>query len=204
MDLNDLTLDNMGSWPVLYRGIAILLVVAALTGAFYKYVTMPQLEQLEVVKEKEQELKKQFKLKAALSSNLEAYQAQMVEIEVIFEGLINKLPSKKEIASLLDDISFIGADNGLQFKSINWQPQRDDGDLSIEVPISIQVVGTYDQLGNFAAEIAALPRIVILDDLKLSKGKKGQKDQIILNVVAKTYRYKGDKKKGAKNKGAKK
>jgi type IV pilus assembly protein PilO len=190
MDINELDFDNVGSWPAIYRGVFITIVCAIFAGAFYYYVTIPQLEQLKQVKAEEQTLKENFKVKAALSSNLEAYRAQMVEIKIIFEGLINKLPSKKEIASLLDDVSFIGGDNGLQFKSINWGAKK-DGELSVEVPISIQVVGSYEQLGNFAADIAALPRIVILDNLRLTKGKK---DQLTLNVIAKTYRYKGAKK----------
>lgn len=191
MDLNDLDFENIGSWPALYRGIFIAFICILLTAVYYNYVTIPQQEELAAVEAKEFELKDDFKLKAALSANLEAYRAQMVEIEIIFDGLVNKLPSTQEIASLLDDISFIGEDNGLQFKSINWQPQKDVDELSIEVPISIQVVGTYDQLGAFASDIAALPRIVILDDVRLSKGKK---DILTLNVVAKTYRYKGERK----------
>ncbi|PKF61481.1 pilus assembly protein PilP [Psychromonas sp. psych-6C06] len=196
MDINDLDFENVGSWPALYRGVFIALAGALFAGAFYYYVTIPQLEQLKVVEDKEHTLKENFKVKAALSANLEAYRAQMVEINIIFEGLINKLPSTKEIASLLDDISFIGGDNGLQFKSINWGAKKDVG-LSVEVPISIQVVGTYDQLGSFAADIAALPRIVILDNLRLSKGSK---ELLTLNVIAKTYRYKNKKAKKKKGK----
>ncbi|WP_028863137.1 type 4a pilus biogenesis protein PilO [Psychromonas aquimarina] len=189
MDLNELDFENVGSWPKLYRGVFIVIICAIISGAFFYYVTIPQLDKLEVVKAKEVTLKNEFKVKAALSANLEAYRAQMVEINIIFEGLLNKLPSKKEVASLLDDISFIGADNGLQFKSINWGVVKNQK-LSVEVPISIQVVGTYQELGHFAADIAALPRIVILDDMRLTKGSK---DSLVLNVVAKTYRYKGGK-----------
>lgn len=191
MDLNELELENVGSWPALYRGVFIALVCSIFVGAFYYYVIIPQQDELKVVQAKEQELKKQFTVKAALSSNLEAYKEQLVEINVIFEGLVNKLPSTKEIARLLDDISFIGADNGLQMKSIKWGKQKDAGELSVEVPISIQVVASYDQLGDFAADIAALPRIVILDDLRLTKA---QSEQLTFNVIAKTYRYKGGNK----------
>lgn len=190
MDLNELDFESVGSWPALYRAVFIALVCVLLSGAFFYYVTTPQLEILESVKKKEISLKSEFKIKAALSANLEAYRAQMVEINIILEGLISKLPSKKEVASLLDDISFIGANNGLQFKSINWGVMK-SGELSVEVPISIQVVGSYQELGKFAADVAALPRIVILDNLRLSKGKGGS---LTLNVVAKTYRYKGGKK----------
>ncbi len=190
MDLNELDFENIGSWPALHRGVFITIVCVLLSAAFFYYVTSPQLDKLESVKQEEVSLKNHFKSKAALSANLEIYRAQMVEINIILEGLINKLPSNKEVATLLDDISFIGANNGLQFKSINWGVVKDQ-ELSVEVPISLQVVGSYQELGKFAADIAALPRIVILDNLRLLKREKGS---LTLNVVAKTYRYKGGKK----------
>lgn len=192
MDLNELEFDNVGSWPALYRVIFIALVCIIIGGAYFYYVTNPLREKLVTIEQEEVTLKKEFKSKAALSSSLEAYRAQMVEINIILDGLINKLPSKKEIASLLDDISFIGANNGLKFKSINWGVEKDQ-ELSTEVPISIQVTANYEQLGKFAADIAALPRIVILDNLKMSKGKS---ETLTLNVVAKTYRYKAKQAKG--------
>lgn len=186
MDLSELDFENIGNWPLLHRLIFIISVCVILSGAFFYYVTMPQIDALKQVEAKEITLKDEFKTKAALSANLEEYRAQMVEIKNIFNGLLNKLPSNAEVASLLDNISFIGANNGLQFKSINWGVTKDQ-ELSIEVPISIQVVGKYEELGSFAADIAASPRIVILDDLKLTKAND---DLMTLNVIAKTYRYK--------------
>ena len=187
MNINELELENIGSWPSLYKAILIMLVSAGIIGAFYSYIIDDQIKHLEKVEAKELTLKDEFRIKAALASNLEPYREQMKEIEVILEGLVNKLPSKKELASLLDDISFIGSNNGLQFESINWGVKK-QLELSEEVPISIKVVGTYDQLGKFSADIAALPRIVILENLRLKHDGEGQ---LLLDVVAKTYRYKG-------------
>lgn len=190
MDLSELDFENVGSWPALHKGVFIACICALLSGAFFYYVTLPQLNNLAQLKEKEVALKDEFKTKAALSSHLEEYRAQMVDINIVFKGLLNKLPSNAEVASLLDDISFIGADNGLQFKSINWGVTKEE-ELSTEVPVSIQVVGRYQELGNFAADIAALPRIVILDNITLTKGEQ---DLMTLNVIAKTYRYKDSQK----------
>ena len=101
MDLNELDFENVGSWPALYRGVFIAIVCILLSGAFFYYVTHPQLDKLESIKQEESNLKNQFKAKAALSANLEAHRAQMLEINIILDGLLNKLPSKAEIASLL-------------------------------------------------------------------------------------------------------
>ena len=187
MNINELEFENIGSWPTLYRVVTVIVMCLFLIGGFFYLITLPQLDRLATVKEQEVTLKREFTTKAALSSNLEAYQTQMVEINLIYEGLLQKLPSKKEVARLLDDISFIGENNGLQFKSINWGVSKDRG-LTVEVPISLKVIGSYQELGAFAADIAALPRIVILNDMRLVNDKDGK---LILNVVAKTYRYKG-------------
>ncbi|TEW53920.1 pilus assembly protein PilP [Psychromonas sp. RZ22] len=189
MNINELDFENVGSWPRLYKVVMIVVVCLMLFVGFYYYVIEDQLKQLKKIEAKELTLKDEFRVKAALASNLEPYREQMKEIAVILEGLVNKLPSNKELASLLDDISFIGSNNGLQFKSINWGVKK-QGELSEEVPISIQVVGTYDQLGKFSADIAALPRIVILENLRL---KHSGENMLMLDVVAKTYRYKGNK-----------
>ncbi|WP_094752670.1 type 4a pilus biogenesis protein PilO [Psychromonas sp. CD1] len=190
MDLNDLDFNNVGTWPVLYRTILIFFVCIILGGAFFYFMTSTSLDKLERMQAKELSLKNDFKLKSSLAANLEKYQDQMVEIHAMLDDLIQKLPNKKEIASLLDNISFIGAKNGLLFKSINWGKIK-DFQLSVEVPIAIKVEGSFVQLGQFAADIAALPRIVILENLVLKKIENGK---LSLNVIAKTYRYKGDKK----------
>lgn len=190
MNINELDLENIGSWPKLYKIIMIILLCAMILGGFYYYVIIDQKKSLAKVEAEELVLKNQFKIKAALASNVEPYREQMKEIAVILEGLVNKLPTKRELASLLDDISFIGSNNGLQFKSINWGVKK-QGKLAEEVPISIQVEGTYAQLGKFSADIAALPRIVILENLNLKP--IGEGDLLMLDVVAKTYRYKGSK-----------
>lgn len=186
MNINELDFDNLGSWPAIYKALLTCVLCGMLMGGFYHFFIKAQLETLAAVQAEELVLKDDFRVKAALSSNLEAYREQMEEITIILAGLVNKLPSKKEIASLLDDISFIGANNGLQFKSINWGEKK-QLELSEEVPVTIQVVGTYAQLGQFSADIAALPRIVVLEDMHL---KHHDENTLMLNVVAKTYRYK--------------
>lgn len=188
MNINDLEFENIGSWPAVYRVATIAIVCVLLMGCFFYYITLPQLERLSVTKKKEVTLKRNFTTKAALSSNLEVYQAQLLQINLIFEGLLEKLPSKKEVAKLLDDISFIGENHGLQFKAINWGIHKDVG-MTIEVPVSLKVVGSYAELGAFADDIATLPRIVILDDMQLTKDISGE---LALNVIAKTYRFNGD------------
>ena len=71
MNINELDLETIGSWPNLHKAITILIVCILFVGGFYYYVIDDQLKQLERVEAKEIALKKEFTVKAAMSSNLE-------------------------------------------------------------------------------------------------------------------------------------
>ena len=72
-------------------------------------------------------------------------------------------------------------------------------DFYAELPIKIQLTGGYHEFGLFVSGIAALPRIVTLHDIEITRAGKAARrraaarpaptDQLTLNLTAKTYRY---------------
>ncbi len=59
-------------------------------------------------------------------------------------------------------------------------------------PISNRVTGTYHEFGNFISSVAALPRIVTQHDVNMTPktaGAIGAGDELVMNMIAKTYRY---------------
>ena len=109
----------------------------------------------------------------------------MVELEGLLQAQLKQLPNKNEVAGLLDDISFIAMDNGLKLLRINWEPEIPH-EFSTELPMRIEVSGDYHQLGKFSADVAALPRIVILDSFTVVRGSGGG---LLMSMLAKTFRY---------------
>ncbi|MBL4900100.1 MAG: type 4a pilus biogenesis protein PilO, partial [Colwellia sp.] len=61
-------------------------------------------------------------------------------------------------------------------------------EIYIELPIDIEVNGSYHSFGNFVSKIAGLPRIVTLHDFKIDIIPTG-KGTLNLKLKAKTYRY---------------
>ena len=188
-DLNDLDLDSVGSWPMPIKVIIwVLLLVGVLAGGYYYDIKGLQ-EQLAREEAKEVELKKDFEKKAFQAANLDAYRKQMVEMEESFGALVSQLPSDTEVPGLLEDITNKGLLNGLEIGSIDL---RDEivREFYVELPISIVASGSYHDLGAFISGMASLPRIVTLHDFKISLGKGGNANELGLNIIAKTYRYK--------------
>lgn len=188
-DLNSLNLDpnNIGSWPIAARVIVILLLCGAILFAGYYLDTSDQLIVLEKAQAKEVTLKKTFETKQGKAKNLAAYREQMVEMERSFGTLLQQLPGKTEVPGLLDDISRVGIQSGLEFEYFKPEAETPKG-FYAELPISIRVKGTYHQFGNFVSGTAALPRIVTLHNYSITKGK-GDADNMTMVATAKTYRY---------------
>lgn len=187
--LNELDFNDIARWPRVAKLVFCLLCCALLGAGIYYYVIANSLAALRQEAGKEVELKGQFESKAMLASNLEAYKQQMVQLEQLVDTQLKQLPNTHEVAGLLDDISFIATDNGLQLNRINWEPEVRH-EFSTELPMRIEVAGSYHELGKFTAAMAALPRIVILESFTLNQNKD-QDDMIGMSMLAKTYKYNG-------------
>ncbi|RKF21346.1 pilus assembly protein PilP [Alginatibacterium sediminis] len=189
-ELNELDFEDIAGWPPLAKVVFGFVVCGLIVAGMYYFVLKDEQLELDKLHKQEVELRAQFEGKAGLAGNLEAYQLQVDEMDKAFSTLLGQLPSQHEIAGLLDELSFIGVKNGLVFRRINWEREVNK-DFSTELPISLLVEGSYDELGKFVSDIAALPRIVILGKVKLSR-KNGDESVLVMSVTAHTYRYNGE------------
>lgn len=186
IDVNNLDLDNIGSWPVPVKVIFAIIVALLVSLLSYYLLIDSKIDALNAAKQKETELRQTYQVRYASAVNLEAYREQMKEMEETFSILLKQLPTTHETPGLLDDITYVGTTSGLSFVRINWEPEIEK-EFYTELPIKIEVTGDYHQFGNFVSEVAKLPRIVSLHDFTIQADRN---DKLRFNVVAKTYRYK--------------
>ncbi|WP_024871409.1 type 4a pilus biogenesis protein PilO [Tolumonas lignilytica] len=193
-ELNELDINDIASWPVFAKSILIAFVCILIGAVGYYALISDSIKKLDQTRQQEIDLKSQFEIRAAQASSLNAYRQQMVQLEDMLKSQLKQLPDKTEVAGLLDDISYIATNNGLKLLRINWEPEVKK-EFYTELPMRIDIEGQYDQLGQFSADIAALPRIVLLGSFTINKEtKQGNTNDIIMSVQAKTYRYDPDQK----------
>ena len=191
-ELRTLDIKDVGRWPLLFRAVAIgLIFVLVAAGGTYYFVWRDKIPQLEQVERQETDLRATFESRQEMAANLEDYQAQLVEVEQTFGAMLRQLPGETEVPSLLVDISQTGLAAGLEERL--FQPMSEiSREAYSELPIKMQVVGTYHELGNFVSGGVALPRIVTLHDISLRpEGQRGAggNGQLVMDLTAKTYRY---------------
>jgi type IV pilus assembly protein PilO len=199
--LRQLDFKDIGRWPFLFRALGVLIVLVFTTLLLVWYFVWGEngnRPQLLAARAEQKSLWNTFDEKQRKAANLEAYRQQLAEIERTFGAMLRQLPGKTEVPSLLVDISQTGLAAGLQERL--FQPGAETKkDFYAELPIKIQLTGGYHEFGLFVSGIAALPRIVTLHDIDISRGNQrgssarrgslAPSDELTLNLTAKTYRY---------------
>jgi type IV pilus assembly protein PilO len=182
--------DNIGTAPMPVKvGVFAFLFIAIIAAGIY-FDTQNQLKLLERHEKKEIELKDEFKIKADQAAKLELYKEQLAEMEASFGALLRQLPETTEVESLLVDVSQTGLAAGLEVKKFKPSAEEKKG-FYAELPISLEVSGSYHELATFISGIAALPRIVTISDMKLEPFDKEESSsaKLKMSATAKTYRY---------------
>ncbi len=187
-DWNDLSdPESIGVWPGPVKFVLALVLFAATLGGGYWFHVKNLQASLASVANEENTLRSDLETKAVLAANLEAYRAQMAEMEESFGALLRQLPSQTEVPGLLEDITFTGLGSGLDFSSIQLQNEV-IREFYIELPITITVSGNYHDFGAFVSGVASLDRIVTLHDFSIQAGGENR-NELNMDITARTYRY---------------
>lgn len=184
---SNLDTKDPSAWPVLPKLLLCAFIgIAMLAVAWYVMLTDYQSE-LEAERNKEVALREDYQRKLVKAINLDALRKQREQIQQYVMQLEKQLPSKAEMAALLSDINQAGLGRSLQFDL--FRPgQIVVRDYYAELPIAIRITGKYHDMGEFAADIAQLPRIVTLNDISIAPAGKDA-SSLTLDATARTFRY---------------
>ena len=189
-DPNNVDFDKMGVWPLPAKAFVLVIIIFAIFALTY-YVKISDLkDQLAAVSATEVSLRKSYETKSFEAANLEAYKAQMDEMDKTFKSLLNRLPSDAQVPGLLDDIGARGRESGLTINATTIEADK-AAEFYIEVPFKINVDGGYHDMAGFISGIASMPRIVTLHNYTITKKNAGL---LNMQISAMTYKYKTQEK----------
>lgn len=193
VNLNELTLENVGQWPIPVKIGVIVGISLLVIGLGYWLIIKPNFEQFDTLQAQEVALKTEFETKQHQAANLQAYRNQLQLMNERFGAMLKQLPAKNEMPGLLEEISKTGVASGLKFELFAPQPEVVH-DFYIELPIKITVVGSYMQLAMFLSRVAEMNRIVTLHEFGVEgvssgDGKTISQDELVMGITAKIYRY---------------
>jgi len=175
-----------GTWSMAPKILVLLLVLALIPVGGYVLLWQDQIEEIEKGVAQEETLKKDYLAKKTQAINLDLHKQQLREIDTQFGALLKQLPNKAQMDALLVDINQAGLSRGLQFELFRPAAAESAKEFYSELPITLKLIGTYHDMGGFAADVGQLPRIVTLNDVSIEAGKDGN---LSMDVTARTFRY---------------
>lgn len=183
--------NEPGQWPILPKITAFIFTAVAVVAAGWFLLLSGQNDELQVQRDREPQLKEEYRGKVAQAVNLGELRKQRIQVEEYVKQLEKQLPGKAEMDALLSDINQAGLGRGLDFEL--FRPGSVTvKDYYAELPIAVRVTGRYHDIGAFTADIANLSRIVTLHNLVI--GNLGGRDggpsgALFMEATARTYRY---------------
>lgn len=167
--------------------ILIVVGIFVLAGGGFAYFSYyPKYKEITRLAQEQIKLDKELTRSKQKAAEYESYKKKMVLAEKNFRQALQALPEKKEIPSLLTNISRSGQDVGLEF--LLFQPQAEvQKEFYAEIPVSIQVDGSYHNVAMFFDKVAGLSRIVNVHDIKMTAQKNPGELRTACTAV--TYRF---------------
>jgi len=191
IDFSSLEIRDIGTWPFILR-MAIVIAAGLLSIiVVYFLVIQSHMEALDLQEAQLAEKRAEFQSKYTMAVNLDAYKQQMIEMQGMYKEYLKALPATSDIPDLIDGISRLGERNNLKFGSIKIGDAKISSGFYMELPIDLDITGSYNNIGNFISDLSKLPRIVTIEDFSIKPVAEDQKNSssglLLMNLSTKTY-----------------
>lgn len=183
--------ENYGSWPLPVKATVIGLIVTLIVALAWALPISSKIDEIKAAESQQKTLLDSYREKESRARHLEAYKAQVVQMETEFNTLLDQLPKETRVSELVEGINMTGVGSNIRFQDISVEPEIEK-EFFIEQPIRIAALGEYHQFGSFISGLAALPRIITMHNFEVSNPKPTLDVLPELNLVlqTKTYRSK--------------
>ncbi|HKK01123.1 MAG TPA: type 4a pilus biogenesis protein PilO [Desulfuromonadales bacterium] len=169
----------------------LVLALGLVVVAFVYLLYLPQQQAYQDLQRRHNSLETRLAQERRIARNLPEFKAEYAKMQQKLHAALAELPNQREIPSLLTSISSLANDNGLDVLRFKPDKERSKG-FYAEVPVELNLVGTFPQVTSFFFAVGQLPRIVNISNVSMGGGKsKSSDDRNLLSVkcLATTFRF---------------
>lgn len=197
--------EKVEKLKMIHRILILVGTIVLLAGIFVALVYIPKSKEITRLNKEIAGLEKKINQAKIKARTLKKFEAEQVEVEAQFGEALKLLPNEREIPTLLRSITQLGSDANLEFRL--FSPNKEKArDFYIEIPVSMEVSGTYHDVATFFDKVGRMKRIVNILDISMNPVKE-RSTNLTTKCDAVTYRFKrevDEKTEAGKNKKKKK
>jgi type IV pilus assembly protein PilO len=180
-------LQSFVDGPKLPKVVLGVIGLVALVAASYFFLIAPVQARVAALVQKKSQVTNEVSKARAQVAEIEKFRRELVEVEKQLVLLQDRLPSQKETPTLYRALSSAAEQSGLGVSLFQPRDARPK-DVVNEIPILLAAEGSYHQLAKFFERVAGLPRVVTVNDFKVS-GLPKSKNSMKADITLATYMY---------------
>jgi type IV pilus assembly protein PilO len=181
--------ERIAKLPDYQKLVIALIVYALIFVAFHMLINKKLKQDIQFASNQNAQLVDERDRTRSIAENKDQFQRDVEKLNEELSRALKELPNQREIPGLLRNVSHLGRKNGLEFQLFQPLPEV-RRDFYAEVPVRIEVTGTYHEVALFFDRVGKLPRIVNIRNIEMEDPEE-RSGRIILNTSgdAVTYRF---------------
>ncbi|MBW2004655.1 MAG: type 4a pilus biogenesis protein PilO [Deltaproteobacteria bacterium] len=184
--------DKVSKLRMIHRILIFAGTVVFIVGIYAWLVYIPKSGEITTIKTELVRLEKNIRLARVRANNLKKLDADLAEAHGDLKAAIKLLPTTSEIPRLLKNITKLGNNSNLEF--LLFSPKKQvSKEFYVEIPVAIEVLGSYHDVAMFFDKVGKLDRIVNVLNVNMIP-TKALSTTLKTSCQATTYRFKEGKK----------
>jgi type IV pilus assembly protein PilO len=210
----DFNVDDLKKLSLKMKALIVFLICLLLGYFYYMFFFQAILAKQMALDTKLTEMQQQIVEKEKVAAQLDRYIREVNLLRESFKMALLKLPNAREIAGLLASVVLSGEEAGVNFLLFEPKPpEPKPPEVKLgappkpteaktppakpavpekfydEIPIKVQIAGSFHNTVSFYAKIAKLPRIVNVEEIAMGDAKdvKGKGRIVRTSCTVKTY-----------------
>ena len=184
--------DKISKLRMIHRVLIFAGTIVLVIGLYIWLVYIPKTGEIKTIKSELDRLESNIRIARVRAKNLKRLEADLTKAQSDLKIAIKLLPTTSEIPSLLKSITKLGNDSNLEF--LLFSPEKQVAkEFYVEIPVSIEVLGSYHDVAIFFDKVGKLDRIVNVVNVNMIPIKE-LSTTLKTSCKATTYRFKEGKK----------
>ena len=182
-------LDDILDRPTGQKVGALVGIVLAVVVLDWQYWYGPNQRDLSDVNAQVAEKRADLDMRRTKTNARGEFERELRDLNAELKRAQARLPDQREIADLLSSVAASGRASGLEITLFRQKPEVPH-DFYADVPVEMQMRGTYHDVALFLDRVKRLDRIVNVSDIKMTKPRiEGDRMMLDAACTATTFRF---------------
>ena len=173
--------------PTQQKVVAGIMGLLIIVGVAYVTLLQPAITVVDQLRPELAGLQREVSQNRTILADLTKFRREAAELEARLNALKDRLPSEREMPGLYRTLSDAAAASGLGMSLFQPRPVTTH-EVYTEIPITITGEAGYHQIGEFLEKVARFPRVVTVNEMKMTTGARARVP-VKADLVLATYMY---------------